>query len=206
MTSVPSNRIILLVIFALVAAGCASKKYVKTEMTAAETRTGERMDGLETQVEENQTRIENQEAELDEVSKTAQDALDRAIAAGQLSEGRFVFETVMTDEQVRFGSDQANLSAEAQAALGAFAELIRTDNANVFVEIQGHTDSAGSEAHNVQLGTRRAESVRRYLSSTHAFPLHRMSVISYGESEPIASNDSAQGRAQNRRVALVVLK
>jgi outer membrane protein OmpA-like peptidoglycan-associated protein len=47
--------------------------------------------------------------------------------------------------------------------------------------------------------------VRRYLNLEHGIPLHRMSVISYGEAAPVADNDSKEGRAQNRRVALVVL-
>lgn len=197
---------VLLVVTSLLVAGCASKKYVKTETTTVEAQMGERMEGLESQVESNQTRIAEQETEIGEVSRTAQEALDRAIAAGQLAEGRFVFETVMTDEQVRFGLNQSDLSLEAQAALDAFAELIRTEGTSVFIEIQGHTDSQGAESHNLELGSERAESVWRYLNSKHGFPLHRMSVISYGESEPIASNDTTEGRAQNRRVALVVLK
>jgi outer membrane protein OmpA-like peptidoglycan-associated protein len=206
MPSVRATRTFVLILITIVAAGCASKKYVKTETGTVESRVGERMDGLETQVEANQTRIANQDVEIDEVSKTAQEALDRAIAAGQLAEGRFVFETVMTDEQVRFGLNQVDLGSEAKAALDAFAELIRSEGASVFIEIQGHTDSQGSEAYNFDLGRRRAESVRRYLNAAQAFPLHTMSVISYGPSEPIASNDTAEGRSQNRRVALVVLK
>lgn len=194
------------ILLTFVAVGCASKKYVKTETATVEAKMGERMDGLESQVETNQTRITEQEAEIQEVSRTAQDALDRAIAAGQLAEGRFIFETVMTDEQVRFGLNRADLSTEAGAALDAFAELIRSDDANVFIEIQGHTDSQGSATHNLELGLKRAESVRRYLNQAHGFPLHRMSVISYGAEEPIASNETAEGRAQNRRVALVVLR
>lgn len=206
MDSVRSARTFLMILLALTYVGCASKKYVKTETSTVEARVGERMDGLETQVEANQTRISNQEAEIEEVSRTAQEALDRAIAAGQLAEGRFVFETVMTDEQVRFGLNQTDLSPEAKAALDAFADLISSEEKSVYIEIQGHTDSQGNESYNLGLGQRRAESVRRYLNSAHGFPLHRMSVISYGQREPIATNDTAEGRAQNRRVALVVLR
>ena len=56
------------------------------------------------------------------------------------------------------------------------------------------------------VGEKRAEAVRRYLSRAHKLPLHRMSVISYGESAPIADNATREGRGQNRRVSLVVLK
>lgn len=171
-----------------------------------ESRVDERVGGLETQVEENQTRIADQETQISQLSKTTQEALERAIAAGKLAEGKFVFESVLTDDQVRFGFNQADLVPEAAAALDAFAELVKSQDANLFVEIQGHTDAVGSEGYNLELGERRAEAVRRYLSGHHSFPLHRMSIISYGESEPIADNSTEAGRAQNRRVALVVLK
>jgi outer membrane protein OmpA-like peptidoglycan-associated protein len=64
----------------------------------------------------------------------------------------------------------------------------------------------GSETYNEELGLLRAESVRRYLNQKHGFPLHRINVISYGESAAIADNTSRDGRSQNRRVALVVLQ
>ncbi|HVR30200.1 MAG TPA: OmpA family protein, partial [Thermoanaerobaculia bacterium] len=64
---------------------------------------------------------------------------------------------------------------------------------------------SGPEDYNLMLGEQRAESVRRYLNMEHGIPLHRMSVISYGETAPVVDNDSREARAQNRRVALVVL-
>ena len=63
----------------------------------------------------------------------------------------------------------------------------------------------GPKEYNEQLGEERAEAVRLYLNREHALPLHRMSVISYGESVPAADNRNRDGRAQNRRVVLVVL-
>ena len=53
-------------------------------------------------------------------SKTAQEALDRAVAAGRLAEGKLLYETVLSDDKVKFGFDKAELSAEAKAALDAF--------------------------------------------------------------------------------------
>ena len=52
----------------------------------------------------------------------------------------------------------------------------------------------------------RADAVRRYLSQEHKFPLHRINVISYGKTAPVADNKTREGRSQNRRVALVVLR
>lgn len=190
----------------LLAGGCATKKYVRTEVEGAEARVGEQVGGVETQVEEAQTRLREHDQRITSASKTAQDALDRAIAAGKLAEGKLLYETVLTDDQVRFGFDKAALSDPAASALSDFAEGLKAENTNVYVEIQGHTDSIGSEDYNLRLGEARAEAVRRHLNLQLGIPLHRMAVISYGESAPIADNSDREGRSQNRRVTLVVLQ
>jgi peptidoglycan-associated lipoprotein len=188
--------------------GCATKKYVKTETGAVNSR----VDDVQGQVEQNQTRLDSHEKTLasheqkmGEISQTAQDALKRAQDAGKLAEGKFLYETVLTDEKVKFGFDTSDLSPEAQSALDDFANKIKEDNKNVYVEIQGHTDNIGSDKYNQELGLLRAEAVRRYLNQKQNFPLHRINVISYGKTTPIADNKSRDGRAQNRRVVLVVL-
>ena len=197
----------------LVTTGCATKKFTR-DYVAGETQVvHERVDDVEEQVEQNQKRLDehdqkiaeaNQEAQ--EASKTAREALDRAQEAGKLAEGKFLYEVALTDNDVQFGFDRATLSDDAKTAVDSFAEDLKTENRNIYIEIQGHTDSVGSEQYNEELGLERAEAVRNYLNKEHGFPLHRMNVISYGESEPIADNSSREGRAQNRRVALVVLK
>jgi outer membrane protein OmpA-like peptidoglycan-associated protein len=203
------TMIAVLAVAALVVSGCATKKYVQQETGAVHTR----VDDVETQVEQTQTdlrrtgeRVGESERRIGEVSKTAQEALDRAQEAGKLAEGKLLYETVLTDEKVRFGFDKAELSEEARAALDQFATQLKGEyNRDVYVEIQGHTDATGSDQYNIELGLERAEAVRRYLNQQHGIPLHRISVISYGEAEPISDNTSRDGRAQNRRVVLVVL-
>jgi outer membrane protein OmpA-like peptidoglycan-associated protein len=203
------TMIAVLAVAAFVVSGCATKKYVQQETGAVHTR----VDDVETQVEQTQTdlrrtgeRVGESERRIGEVSKTAQEALDRAQEAGKLAEGKLLYETVLTDEKVRFGFDKAELSEEARAALDQFASQLKGEyNRDVYVEIQGHTDATGSDQYNIELGLERAEAVRRYLNQQHGIPLHRISVISYGEAEPIADNTSRDGRAQNRRVVLVVL-
>jgi outer membrane protein OmpA-like peptidoglycan-associated protein len=189
--------------------GCATKKYVKQETGAVNTR----VDEVQGQVEQTQTRLNTHETKLTQhdqqigdISKTAQEALDRAQQAGKLAQGKFLYETVLTDEKVKFGFDTADLSPEAQAAIDDFAAKIKEQNQNVYIEIQGHTDNVGSSKYNEELGLLRAEAVRRYLNQKHGFPLHRINVISYGETAAVADNGNRQGRAQNRRVALVVLE
>jgi outer membrane protein OmpA-like peptidoglycan-associated protein len=201
--------VVFLAVVALLATGCATKKYVEQETGAVHTR----VDDAEAQIEANQTEIRRtnekvgtNERRIGEVSKTAQDALERAEAAGKLAEGKLLFETVLTDDRVRFGFDKAELSDEAQAALDEFAGQLKAEyDRNIYVEIQGHTDATGSNEYNYELGMERAEAVRMYLNREHGIPLHRINVISYGEAEPIADNGSRDGRAQNRRVVLVVL-
>ena len=160
---------------------------------------------MQGQVEQAQTRLDSHDKRIGEVSQTAQDALRRAQEAGKLAEGKFLYETVLTDDKVKFGFDTHDLSPEAQAAIDEFAAKIKADNKNVYVEIQGHTDNIGSAKYNEELGMLRAEAVRRYLNQKQNFPLHRINVISYGETSPIADNKTREGRNQNRRVALVVL-
>jgi peptidoglycan-associated lipoprotein len=207
------NRKPWIVSVALVAAlvgttGCATKKYVKQETGTVNTR----VDEVQGQVEQNQTRLNTHdktlaahEQKMGEISQTAQDALRRAQEAGKLAEGKFLYETVLTDDKVKFGFDTSDLSPEARSALDDFAAKIKQDNKNVYVEVQGHTDNVGSTKYNEELGLLRAESVRRYLNASQSFPLHRINVISYGKTTPIADNKTREGRAQNRRVVLVVL-
>ena len=182
--------------------GCATKKYVQKETGAV----GTRVDEVQGQVEEAQTRLNAHDQQIGQASRTAQEALQRAQEAGKLAEGKFLYETVLTDEKVKFGFDTSDLSPEAKAAVDQFAQQIANENKNVYVEIQGHTDSVGSDKYNEELGLLRAEAVRRYLSQAHKFPLHRINIISYGETAPISDNSSREGRSQNRRVALVVLQ
>lgn len=189
----------------LALSGCASKKYVTKEVAGLEAASGQRMDGIESQVEQNQSRLDQHETGMGEISQTAQEALERAIAAGKLAEGKFLYETVFSDDQVKFGFNESELTPTATQALDIFVEDLKSRDQNIFIEIQGHTDSVGTEEYNFQLGQRRADAVRRYLSSS-GIPLHRMSVISYGLTAPIADNSTPEGRAINRRVTIVVLQ
>lgn len=209
------HTLILTLAVGLLATGCATKKYVKGEVATV----NERVDNVETQVEEAQSGLRRHDEQLGKhgeqlnaqgqqiqtTSKTAQEALQRATEAGKLAQGKFLYETVLSDDKVRFAFNRADLGEEAAAALNEFATQLKSENRNVYIEIQGHTDNVGSEDYNFKLGEERAEAVRRYLSK-QGIPLHKMAVISYGESAPVAENTDRQGRAQNRRVVLVVLQ
>jgi outer membrane protein OmpA-like peptidoglycan-associated protein len=75
----------------------------------------------------------------------------------------------------------------------------------VFIEIEGHTDDIGDPATNERIGLERAESVQRYLYEQYQIPLHKISIISYGEEKPAVQGKTRDARAQNRRVVIKVL-
>ena len=208
-----SPAIVILLVAGLTVTGCASKKYVQEQVANSESVTNGKIGEVQTSVEGNQkeiTALHQTDAEmqkqLDKLSATAKEALDRATKAGKLAEGTFIAEIILTDEDVRFGFDNYKLSDEAKAALDGFASKVIKKNVGAYLAIQGYTDNIGSESYNLSLGYKRAEKVMKYLASEKGFPLHRMNVTSYGEYKPIADNSTREGRAQNRRVALVLMK
>ncbi|MDD3762232.1 MAG: OmpA family protein [Nevskiales bacterium] len=99
---------------------------------------------------------------------------------------------------VGFENDSAVLTEDARAILDDVAASLRSQP-NVKVEIGGHTDDIGNDAYNHTLSEQRAESVRQYLIARGIDP-NRLVAVGYGEFNPIASNETAAGRAENRRV------
>jgi outer membrane protein OmpA-like peptidoglycan-associated protein len=166
--------------------GCATRGYVNKNVSAVDQK------------------VTEDRAHLSHLDQTTQEALQRAEAAGKLAEGKFLYEMVLSDDSVKFPTDGSQLSPEAQTRLMDFVSKLKADNKNVYVEIQGHTDSTGTPAYNMRLGEERAEAVRRFMNQ-QGVPLNRMSTISYGQDHPVAPNDTKVGRAQNRRVVVVVM-
>jgi peptidoglycan-associated lipoprotein len=106
-------------------------------------------------------------------------------------------------EDVHFDFDRFNLRPEALKILDdAVAKLQSNPNLNVTVE--GHCDAIGTVEYNIALGERRASSVRDYLVS-RGIAANRLRTVSYGEERPIADNNTAEGRAMNRRAHLLVI-
>ena len=184
----------LLILAGLATTGCATEKYVNQHVGV-----------VQDQVTALQGQAQDTSAKVQQVDATSQQALARAEAAGKLAEGKFVYSMVMTDDSAHFPVSGAQLSSDETARLDDFANKLKTDNHNVYLEIQGYTDSTGSAQGNLRLGQDRAEAVRRYLSK-EGVALNRMATISYGEDNPVAANDTRAGRAQNRRVVVVVLE
>jgi outer membrane protein OmpA-like peptidoglycan-associated protein len=186
-----------LAVSAFALSGCATKEFVNQQVAAEDAKTQAGFDRQQAVLDQHDTRL----AALDQTSK---EALERATAAGKLAEGKFLYEMVLSDDSVKFPRDSAKLSKEAEQRLQDFADKLKADNRNVYLEIQGHTDATGSNTINQRLGASRAEAVRLFMNE-HGVPLNRMATISYGEKDPVADNKTRSGRAQNRRVVLVVM-
>ena len=106
-------------------------------------------------------------------------------------------------EGAHFAFNSAVLMDAGKVRLDEGAKIMMEHGA-LTVEVAGHTDAVGSDAYNQKLSERRAKSVAVYLESKGVDPAHLAPVIGYGKSKPIATNDTAEGRAQNRRVELIV--
>ncbi|MCW8873192.1 MAG: OmpA family protein [Xanthomonadales bacterium] len=106
------------------------------------------------------------------------------------------------DSDILFAVDSATLSPQSMSSLDDFARVMR-EYPKTAILIQGYTDSSGSEQYNVQLSERRAKSVYNHLALREV-EQGRMAAIGYGEGYPVADNATSQGRAQNRRVSILV--
>jgi OOP family OmpA-OmpF porin len=104
---------------------------------------------------------------------------------------------------VHFDFDKSTLRPEAKVILNEAAALLQKHE-RVVVEVAGHTDSVGTDQYNQGLSERRANSVRDYLVE-QGVRASRLTAVGYGENRPVATNDTADGRQENRRVELVVL-
>jgi len=101
--------------------------------------------------------------------------------------------------KVNFAFDSSVVQEQYFADLGELAKFLKRFD-QVDVSIDGYTDSVGPETYNQQLSQRRAQAVVDMLVNTYGIDASRLKAVGYGESDPVASNDTAEGRAENRRV------
>ncbi|MCG6657041.1 OmpA family protein [Halomonas campisalis] len=112
-----------------------------------------------------------------------------------------VFEPVVLDSAVTFAFDSSQLRPEARPVLDGVVRTLR-ENPEIRVRIEGHTDSIGSAQYNEGLSQRRADSVKAYLVS-QGIAENRLMTRGYGEARPVATNETDEGRARNRRVEIL---
>jgi len=197
----------LVVAFLIGLNGCATKKYVATEIATID----QKIASVSTEIEEAQKRIKEHDEKLatigelitqhDSQFKKVDEKFNEVIT---LIRGSLILKETLRSDEVKFAFNSFELSPEAKAAIDRIIQKLIQENRGVYIEIQGHTDNVGPEEVNLALGRKRAEAVMMYLYKTYHIPLHRMAVVSFGSSAPIADNKTREGRAKNRRVEILV--
>jgi peptidoglycan-associated lipoprotein len=211
-----------------VAPACATKKFVRTEVGQVNdkvTTVGKSLEETQERVRVAEGRITEVDSKAAQAGQAAQTAQQNAQAAQQtgtqamevgktavaraeaieVASRKLIFETVLSDDKARFARGKDDLSDETKAAIDAMVSQLKSQKANIWVEIEGHTDNTGDAAYNQALGLARAEAVKRYLYEQHQVPLHKMNAISFGEEKPVMDNKTRANREQNRRVVIKVL-
>jgi len=208
----------VVVALALVAStGCVTKKLYRADLE----ENNQKVTTLESGIEQNERRVADLKTETDTrlaelsgktekavaIGSNAMTAAEEAkVAAAKAADGKLIWTETLSDDRVKFSFDQTDIPDSAAALLDDLAAKIKAYGKAVYVEIEGHTDNIGSDDYNMQLSGKRAEAVRRYMNEKGGIPLHAISVIAFGKTNPVADNGSSEGRSQNRRVVIRVLE
>jgi OmpA-OmpF porin, OOP family len=204
--------------------GCSTKNYVRSQTTPIIQQTND----LDTKTAADHRNIQD----TDERAKTgianaqgaANTADQHALAAGQSADtankaAQEAYNRVdnlsgvvanldnykqLSDVSVTFGFDKYVLTASDKAQLDDFAANL-TSARGYILELTGGTDSVGDAAYNYQLSQHRADAVANYLQAKYNIPPHKFYLIGIGKDQEVATNKTAAGRAQNRRVQVQIL-
>jgi len=204
--------------------GCATKNYVRQQTqplvdhtdqlgqkTADNNRTIHNVD------ERAQAGIQKAQSSADTANQNAKNASQAAnqadMAANDVAHRADTLDSVVkgldnykqvANVSVTFGFDKAVLSNDDKQQLDSFAGQLGTAKSYI-LEVTGGTDSTGPAQYNYELSNRRADAVVQYLASKYNIAPHRFYLIGIGKDEYVASNDTAAGRKQNRRVQVQLL-
>jgi OmpA-OmpF porin, OOP family len=205
-------------------AGCATKNYVRTQTTPLIQHTNE----LEDQTASNRRNLQDVDTRatqgIQQAQTSASNADQKAVAAGQaatqaqqsaqdaMNHADTLASVVsnldsyhqVADADVHFAFDKADLTRRDKVDLDNFAGQLGNTKSYI-LEITGGTDSTGNKDYNYQLSERRAETVAQYLAAKYNVPAHKFYLIGIGKDVEVASNNSARGRAKNRRVEIQLL-
>lgn len=208
----------------MVSAGCATKNYVRNQTTPLVQHANELEDQTAANhrnladVDQRATQgIQQAQAAADTAGQkavsatqaaagaqqSAQDAMNRADSLASVVRNLDTYHQV-ADVSVHFGFDKSTLTRKDQQKLDSLAQQLGSTNSYI-LEVTGGTDSTGNKAYNYQLSQQRAEAVARYLTANYNVPAHKFYLIGIGKDVEVASNRTAAGRAENRRVRIQVL-
>lgn len=206
------------------ATGCATKNWVKTQTAPIIDHTGQLEDktaangrAIRDTDERAQAGIKQAQGAADTATQNAQsattaagnaqtaanDAVNRADTLDSVVKGLDNYKS-MANVTVNFGFDKAVLTKDDKDQLDQFAGQLGTAKSYI-LEVTGGTDSTGPAQYNYDLSQRRADAVVQYLAAKYNIPPHRFYLIGIGKDQEVASNDTAAGRKENRRVSVQLL-
>jgi OOP family OmpA-OmpF porin len=209
--------------------GCATKKYVKqqidpisgkvdelTQMTKknegaikdVDARAQAGIQTLQTKTNEVDQKAANAGQKADQAQQSAQNAQVQITNVETNFNQKFAnIDNYKTVDKitVNFDFNKSKLTDAAKATLDQLAAKVK-DTKGYVLEVQGFTDSKGSEGYNLGLSQKRSESVVRYFSAQHQIPVFRMAVVGQGAAKEVESNKTKEGRAANRRVEVTLLR
>ncbi len=136
---------------------------------------------------------------MDKVKKQAQAQLPNATVETVKDANNLDAVKVTFDSGILFATNKADLNQTSKNELNNLANIMK-QNSDVSIDVRGYTDSTGSDAINQPLSVNRAQSVANYLTQNGVKYSQMKNVNGYGSSNPVASNETAEGRQQNRRV------
>jgi outer membrane protein OmpA-like peptidoglycan-associated protein len=214
---------------------CATKGFVRTQVGQVSSKVDTLSQSLEQTQErtrQNEAKLGEHDTKIGSVDTragAAQSAADRASSAATAADTkagvagetatkamtkaeevdkaakRLVLEVVLSEQQGNFTFGRSVLPDTAKSKIDELVSQLLADPKGAYFEIEGHTDNVGDKIYNEKLGMERADAVKRYLYEQHQSPLHRINVISYGESKPEVDNKTRDARATNRRVVIRIL-
>lgn len=111
--------------------------------------------------------------------------------------------TARIPSRIEFEFDSDHLTSQGKLDLDVFGEALKTDLREGAVALEGHTDAIGTDEYNQALSERRAAAAKQYLVDSFGIPPARLTAVGLGKSDPIASNEDANGRSRNRRVDFI---
>lgn len=185
------------VVIAATMTGCATKGFVRKEIQAADARTDSKLGPTADTARSAEALAQDVDSRSRRNEREIQLARDMALGNVKREEVRRV--------TITFGFDRADIPEEALPELDALAADLQ-NNSNYIGLITGYTDATGDAEYNVMLATRRAGVVQRYLAEHLGPEFVRLATIGFGESLPVADNDTSDGRALNRRTEVVLVR
>ncbi len=212
------------IILLLSATGCTTKNYVRSQVTPIIDHTNELDDAaaanhrkLQDVDQRAQQGITQAQASADTASQqaqaaaqsssqaeqAAQEAVNRADSLASMVANLDNYKQV-ADTSINFGFNQDSLTKVDKAQLDEFAAQLNGTKGYI-LSVTGGTDSVGSAEFSYDLSQRRAEAVVQYLASKYQVPAHKFYLIGIGKDKEVATNNTAAGRAKNRRVEIQLL-